>query len=210
MYVVRIAHVPAPGKANDLRAALEEHSKASNAAGGSYSMWQSLFTREQTFSNQIRYESLAALEAYQASAPNDSARAARLAKVNACLARPQNLELFEVLVPAQVTANPSYVLSATHWAAAGKFGELRELLEERVRTTVTGTVGAALLTQVAAEDGRNLRLNVLFPNLAGLEENRTANRTNVSLRAFQSKLENLVEPPIRQSLNRILLPFPSR
>lgn len=209
MYTVLIVHTPAPGKGPELRAALEEHSKVSNAAGGKYALFQSMYTREPAFVNAKRYDSLAALEAYQASMANDAARMARLTKVSACLARPQTSTLWENLTAAQVSAPPNYRLIVTFYPAVGKGGELRKVLEERARAGGKGLVGAALSTQVAPPDGANYRATLLFANLAGLEEWRHANQADPAFAAFQSRLVGLLDRPNRQILTRILLPFPT-
>jgi hypothetical protein len=211
MYTVRITHIPAAGKANDLCAALEEHSKASNAAGLSYAVSQPMYTREPSIINSLRYDNLAALEAYQQTGFNDPAAVARRAKIAPCLARPQTAELFETLVQPRLNgARASYVLRVSFYPALGRFGELRQLLEERARTPATGTISTGLAAQVAAEEGQNLVAAILFPSLAALEEFRKANQTDSAFQTFQAKLAGLVTRTLRQSLERVLVPFGAR
>src|SRR5688500_4846824 len=100
MYTLRISHTAAQGKGPALRAALEEHSKTSNAAGGRYGLQQRIYGSETSFINTMQFDGLAALDAYRAAAPSDAPRQARLSKINDCLARPQSMGLFQLLVPA--------------------------------------------------------------------------------------------------------------
>jgi len=206
MYTVRITHVPALGKGPALRAALEQHSKASNEAGGSYSVSQLLYTKEPAFLNSIRYDTLAALDAYQAALPNDTARQARLAKVNECLALPQTSELYEVLVPSQPTGPVNCSLRIKYFAASGKNQELREALERRLSMPRKGAVGAGLSSQVASNEGFNYVVSILFSNFAALEEFRQG---DPSVQAFQAQTASLLARPVTQQLSRILLPFPA-
>ncbi len=208
MYTVRISHVPATGKGPQLRTALEEHSKASNAEGGSYALSQQQYSPEPVFVNTMRYENLAAREAYIAA--NNEARQVRLAKVAEYLAQPQTAELHQVLLPASPTGEVNYVLGVTYFPAAGKGPEMRAILEERVRDRYpfAGNVGAALGTPVVGE-APSFTLNVLFPDLAGLEEFGKANQTDAAFQASQAKLSGLMSRPVRRELFRVLLPFPA-
>ena len=205
LYTVRISHVPAPGKGPQLRAALEEHSKAANAAGGSYGLSQRLYAPEAVFVNTLRYENLAALEAYNATALNDPARMARLAKVGEFVARPQTPELNEILVPGRPTGEVNYVLRITNYAVAGKAGELVQVLEKRASIPVKGTVGIAISTQVVSTDGPNFSTNVLFSSLAGIEEFRNATRADASFREFGAQMSTLTARPPRSELHRVLM-----
>jgi hypothetical protein len=207
-YTLRISHTPALGKGPALRAALEAHTKASNAAGGGYGLQQRLYASESAFVNLIQFDGLAALDADRAASPNDPARQARIAKINECLGRPQSTALFEGLVPNAATTPPAYVMRVNFTPALGKGPELRKVLEERVRAgTQKGSLATGLGTQVAPEDGVSFWINILFANLAGLEEFRAANQSDPSFQAFQTRLAGLIAAQPRQELSAVLVPL---
>ena len=203
MFTVRIAHYPAPGKATEMRAALEEHSKAMNAAGSPHNLTQLLYASEPTFVNSIRHESLAALEAYGPAHANDDAYRARTAKFLALDVRPTNSELYENLVATPVTGEINYTLRSTYEPALGKVAELRQALEKIVNTPTAGAVMKSLSAQVAPPDGVNFTVSVLFSSLAGLEEYRNAARTDPN----RGVVANLVARHARNALYRQLLRF---
>src|SRR5437773_1674226 len=123
MYRTHIAYVPALGQVEELRAALEEHVRASKAAGWSHALTELLFAPEPTLVNYIRHQSLAALEEYEARTASDPAYLARTARISACLARPQSVELYEDLGMV-IGTTWNYVLQTTLYPAAGKAGAL--------------------------------------------------------------------------------------
>ena len=209
MYTISISHSAAQGKAQELRAALEEHTKASNAAGGTYALQLSPYNHEPVLINTIWYDSLADREAYQTATANDKEAQARRNKIGEFLARPQTQELHEVLVPATPSGEVKYILRVTYFPSGGKGPELRQALEERVkgRGSVPGTVGAALVTQVAPE-AANFSINVLFPSLAGLEEWRSSLQSDKSFQTLQAKLRDLQDRNSRQELMHVLIPRP--
>lgn len=209
MYTVRISHHPAPGKGAELRAALEEHSRASNAAGSPHNVSQQLYASEATFVNAIRHESLAAIEAYGLRNASDPNYTARTARIGACVARPQNSELYENLVSAPVTDDVNYTLRMTYFPAAGKGGELRQALEKRATTPSSGSVGKRLSTQVVPPHGGNYTLTVLFSSLAGFEQYRAAQQGDAAVQAFVAQLTSLLAGPTHQELHRVLVRFPA-
>lgn len=203
MYAVRHLHIPAKGKAQQLRAALEEHTKASNAEGGSYSVSQELYSPEGAFINLVTYDSLAAIDEYNAS--RNPERLARITKIGELVER-RWMELHEWLLPPEPTGEFNYVLRINYSPQMGKGSELRKILAERVRSRYpfSGNVGAGLTTRALGE-GQELTVNVLFPNLAGLEEFRNANQTEASFQASQAKVVALLGKPGRQELLRVLM-----
>ena len=90
------------------------------------------------------------------------------------LSRPAASELCETLVPRQGSGRAKFALGIKHYPAAGKGPELRQFLEERVRTDIPGRIGAHLTTQVAPPDGATFLVPHLFASLAGLDEFRAA------------------------------------
>jgi hypothetical protein len=208
---LRISHTPALGKGPALRAALEAHTKASSAAGGRYGLQQRLYASEAAFINLIQFDGLAALDADRAASPTDSARQARIAKINENLGRPQSTALFETLVPVNAATPPAYTMRVNFTPALGKGPELRKVLEERVRAgTQKGSLATGLGTQVAPEDGASFSINVLFANLATYEEFRAANQSDPSFQAFQTRLAGLLTSQPRQELYAVLVPLGAR
>lgn len=208
MYTVRITHHPAPGKGPELRAALEEHSKAANAAGSPHNVSQLLYADEPTFVNSIRHESLAAIEAYTAKNAGDPTYAARTAKITACLARPQTQVLYENLVTAPRTGDANYALRITYHPASGKAAELRQAVEERAKTPSPGSVGKGVVSQVLGAGAPHLALNILFSSLAGFEEYLKARPANADVQSFAARIATLSTGG-HTDLYRILLPFPA-
>ena len=149
-------------------------------------MSQRQYAPEAVFVNTMRYENLAARDAYLAE--NNAARQARLAKVTECLAETQTQELQRNLI-LNLAGEFNYVLRVTYYPAMGKGPELRQALEERVRGrgAVAGSIGAGLTTQIAAETP-NMSINVLYPSLAGLEEWIDALQGDQAFRAFGAKI----------------------
>ena len=210
MYTVRISHIPTLGKGGQLLKALEEHSKASNAAGGSYSVSQRMYAPQGEYVNSIRFEDLESLEAYNASAPKDQARMARLAKVVECLAQPQTPLLYETIVPAHPTGEVKYTLRVVYQPSIGKGAEMRQVLEEGVSRypDVPGTVAGALSSQFVAEEA-NYVVTIGFSKLSGIEEMATTLRGDASFGTYQAKLAGLVSTRPRQELFRVTMPFPA-
>ncbi len=206
MYTVRITHHPAPGKAAELRAVLEEHSKASNAEGSPHNLSQPLYASEQTLVNGIRHESLAALEAYGIRSAGDPASTARRAKIGPFLDRPQTSELYENLVTTPRTGHVNYALRRTFYPAPGKGGELRQALEQRAKVPSTGSVGKGLSTQVLGPDRANFVLTTLFSSLEGFEQYLKAQPADAAVQSFVAQVGALSSGN-RTELHRILVPF---
>lgn len=206
MFRQRIIHIPAANKGPELRAALEEHSKASNAEGGRYSVSQQVYSPENAFINMVLYENLAALDAYNAK-PMDDGRRGRIAKIGEFSER-RWAELEEVLVNPQPTGDFNYVLRVIYSPLAGKGGDLRKTLEERIiGNSTSGVVGAGLGSSVVGESP-TLVANVLFSSLAGLEEFRSANQADPKFQAFGAKVGSLTSKPPRLELIHVLTRAP--
>ena len=207
MYIRRVIHHPAPGKATQLRDAIEQRCKTGNAGGTPHSLTQRLYTEDVVFVTAIRHEHLADIEDYAAAAPNDPVRQAEVAKINECITPPTSSELLEVLVPAEATGNATYALRTTYYVGLGKARDLRQALEKWVRVPRKGIVGAALLQQVAPPDGATFTTTVTFPSLGGLEEFRTAARGDPAVAAFNAEAASLQARPATAELYRVFVPF---
>src|SRR5713226_8464624 len=105
MYTQRIIHRPALGKGTELRAALEERNSAANAAA-SHALNVTMFALEPAYIHSIRFESLAAIEAYQEQQQGDAAFQAVGRKIMQCLSRPQGVLLYEELMGTEETTIP--------------------------------------------------------------------------------------------------------
>ncbi len=206
MYTVRITHHPADGKAGELRAALVEHSKASNAAGLAYNVTQLLYAKEPTFINSLRYENLAALEAYQNA--SDPARLARIAKINACVDRPDESALYENLGGRPLTGEVNYALHRRYYPAAGKAGELRKALEQRANTPSPGSVGKGLTTLVLGSAMAHFVLMTLFSSLEGFDQYLKAQPTDSAVQSFAAQVGSLSSAS-QTEMYRVLLRFPT-
>ena len=209
MYTQRIIHIAALGKNADLRRALEERNATANAAGSPHALQMRLFSPEPALIHSIRFENLAAIEVYQDKNAGDSNVAAQTAKISQFLARPQTSELYQTLVPAQVSGTPKFSLRNKRCPALGKGPELRRLLEEVARRSVPGRIGASLAAEFVTPDGPAFVTTSLFASLAGMDQYRAANTEDASFRALLSQVNALLARPAQQEILRILVPFPA-
>lgn len=207
MYTVRVTHYPAPGKAAEMRAALEEHSKASNAEGSPHNLAQPLYASEPAFVNGIRHESLAALEAYTARNAGNEAYRARTARFLALDCRPPTSALYENLLMASPTGDVNYALHRTFYPAPGKVAELRKALEQRAKTPSPGSVGKAVSALVLGPDSAHFMLTTLFSSLAGYEQYLKAQPADPGVQAFAAQVATLTSAGGRQQLHRVLVRF---
>ena len=117
----------------ELRAALEERNAAGNAAAP-HALWVNMFAPEPTLVHAIRFENLAAIEAYQDKQLADPAFLAQTGKIGQCLSRPQSVLLFEQLWRTGAATQPKFLLRTRLSPAAGKVagaaGRLRGAAEE--------------------------------------------------------------------------------
>jgi hypothetical protein len=208
MYTQTIIHAPALGKNAELRAALEERNTAANAAGSPHALAASMFALEPVLIHRIRFENLAAIEAYQDKQRTDSAFLAATAKIGQCLARPQSIVLHEELVMTPVTTPPKFLIINRICPAAGKAGEVRALIEDRISTAQPGLLGARLGVQVASLDGLAFRVTLLFASMAAIDDFRAAAITDAGTRQFLEAVASLSRTPVQQRWNRVLAPFP--
>ena len=210
MYVQRIIHVPALGKNAELRAALEERNTAGNALAP-HALSVSMFSLEPAFIHSIRFENLAAIEAYQEKQQADATRETWGRKITQCLARPQAVVLYEELgAPGQtgMGSPPKYIIRNRYSPAPGKGPELQAALQERVEKSRTaGPLGARLSRQVASIDGPAFAVSLYFASMAAIDEFRAANAKDSSLRPFLTQVASLVRAPMQQRINRLLIPF---
>jgi len=208
MYTQSIIHAPALGKNAELRAALEERNTAANAAGSPHALFASMFSLEPVLIHRIRFENLAAIEAYQDQQRGDPGFLAATAKIGQCLARPQAILLHEELAMTPATTPPKFLILNRICPAAGKAGEVRTLLEERIRTVQPGLSGARLSVQVASMDGLAFRVILLFASMAAIDEFRAAGAADAGTRQFLESVAGLSRTPVQQRWNRVLAPFP--
>jgi hypothetical protein len=209
MYTEVIIHHPAPGKGADLRAALEERSKAANAAGSPHLVAQLLYAEEPTFANLIRHDSLAAIDEYGNRRASDPSFQVFLSKTAAADARPPSIALYENLVAAQPTGPVNYALWRTFYPAPGKAGALRAAVEKRAHTSSPGAIGKAVYAQILGADRNHFVLVTLFPSLAGFESYLKAQPSDPSVQAFAAEVGTLAAAGGRSDLYRVTLPFPA-
>ncbi len=211
MYTQRIIHSPALGKNADLRAALEERNSSANAAAP-HALSVSMFALEPTFVHAIRFDNLAAIEAYQERLQGDAAFQAVSRKITQCLSRPQAVLLYEELAGAgAVTTTPKFLIRNRLCPAPGKVADLRAVIEERLgKGSTPGLAGAGLSRQVASLDGPAFSVTLLFGSLAEMDLFRAANDKDSSFVQYVNKVASLSRTPVQQRIQRILAPFPAR
>ena len=209
MYIQRILHVPALGKNAELRKALEARNSAGNAAAP-HALGVSMFALETVFSHSIRFENLAAIEAYQERQMANAEFQAQASAITQCLARPQGVLLYEELVGSQVTGPAKFLIRNRILPAPGKERELRGVLEERIKSPRSpGLAGARLSRQVASVDGPAFVTALLFASLADVDKFRASNDSDASFGQFVARVASLSRAPTQQRVTRILIPFPS-
>jgi hypothetical protein len=207
MYTQFVIHSPALGKNAELRAALEERNAAGNKAAP-HALWVNMFAPEPTFVHAIRFENLAAIEAYQDRQLADPAFLAGTRKIGQCLSRPQSVLLFEELWRTGAAAQPKFLLRTRLCPAAGKVAELRGVFEERQQKgPPPGATAAVFGQQVASVDGPAFAATLLFPSMAAIDEYRGAIAKDAEHQAFLGRAWSLLRTPPQQRLQRVLIPF---
>lgn len=207
MYTQRIIHFPALGKGPDLRKALEERNTSGNAQAP-HALSMNMFSPA-GFTHAIRFENLAALEAYS-ERPLDATFLAQTKKITECLGRERITFLYEQLATTgRPTATPKFLIRNRQEQAAGKGRELQAVLEERIHTARPGVVGARLERQVGSVTGPNFVVTLLFASLADMEKLFVANNADASFPAYQAKVASLTRAPVQQRIQRLIAPFPN-
>jgi len=169
-----------------------------------------MFALEPAFIHAIRFENLAAIEAYQDKQRADPAFLEGLRKVAECLSRPQSVLLFEELARTGAPGKPKFLLRNRLSPALGKVAELRGVFEERMKKGPPAGASAVVLSQqVASLDGPALTTTVLFASLAAMDEYRAATAKDADFQAFLNRVVSLLRTPPQQRVNRILIPFPA-
>ena len=210
MLVQRIIHYPAMGKAGELRAALEERSKAANASGSPHSLTQRMFWIEPALVHNIRFDNLAAIEAYQAKNVNDAAFREITGNIGSLLSRPQETELFETLATKPASTTPQFALLVRRYPSLDKVSEARKILEARVDASMPGRIGAAMSAQVFPPDGPVIVMNHVFASMASIDEYRAAiAQAPGGLDGRNSELASIERRTPQQAIYRILQPFPA-
>lgn len=208
MYTQRIIHFPAVGKNAELRAALEERNESGNAAAP-HALSVLMFSPEPAFIHSIRFENLAAIEAYQGRQP-DATFQAQGRKIDQCLARQRATVLYEELVgTGATTTTPRFLIRNRYCPAPGKGPELRAVLEERGRKERPGLAGARLSRQVGSPDGPAFSVTLLFGSMADMDLFLSANDKDPTFLPYVSKVASLSRAPLQQRIHRILAPFPA-
>jgi hypothetical protein len=208
MYTQRIIHVPVVGKSADLRAALLERNASGNA-DAPHALSVHMFAPQPGFVHSIRFENLAAIEAYQGR-QLDAAFLAQGRKIDQCLAQERVTVLYEELGGTGATAAPKFLIRNRYCPAPGKGAELRAVLEERVRKGGTpGLAGAGLSRQVASLDGPAFAVTLLFASMADMDLFRSANEKDATFLPYLNKVASLSRAPVQQRMQRILAPFPA-
>ena len=206
MYFRLVNHYPAMGKANELRALLEDRVKTENASGSSRSaLLTEMMGPEPILIQAIQHESFAAWQAHTARIGSDQSFQATAAKMQPTMSRPQTMELYNVIARYMTDKAANFLWSVSFYPALGKAADLRRLLEERVKTaTDRGAATASLLNRLYGPEGAYFMLANTFSDLAGLEAYRT-----VSQASPIPGLQAVTDSPTTQRLARVLIPFPA-
>ncbi len=99
MFIQRVVFHPAHGKAQELRALLEERVKFAQSQGRPAALTVQVFGAGGSYALALRYDTLAQLEERRRSLASDSAFQAWAAKVAAVTRQPPEADLLEVLIP---------------------------------------------------------------------------------------------------------------
>jgi len=99
MFIQRVVFHAAQGKAQELRALLEERAKSAQSQGRAAALSVQVFGTGGSYALAIRYDSLAELEERRRALASDSDFQAWAAKVAAVTRQPAESELMEVLIP---------------------------------------------------------------------------------------------------------------
>jgi len=99
MFIQRVVFHAAQGKAQELRALLEERAKLAESQGRAAALTVQVFGAGGSFALALRYNTLAELEERRRSIASDSSFQAWAAKVAAVTRQPAESELLEVLIP---------------------------------------------------------------------------------------------------------------
>ncbi len=99
MFIQRVVFHAAQGKAEELRALLEERAKLAQSQGRAASLAVQMFGAGGSYVLALRYDTLAELEERRRGLASDSAFQAWSAKVAAATRQPAELDLLEVLIP---------------------------------------------------------------------------------------------------------------
>ena len=206
MYVEQIRHNPAPGKAQELRSALEEWAKTAPSRGSAHNLISALLDPEgAVFVNGIRHEDLAAFGKYRAEAASRQGGP----YPQSLLSRPPERTLWEVLV--RVPAGgppPHYTFRTTFYPATGKAAGVRALLEEWVKARQASGSRQALAVQVFGQEGAVFAQNIQHPDLASLDARMHSFSQDPAAAARNEKLAPLLARPSKSELFQVLVPFP--
>jgi hypothetical protein len=99
MFIQRVVFHAAQGKAQELRALLEERAKLAQSQGRAASLTVQVFGAGGTYVLALRYDTLAELEKRRSDLASDSAFQAWAAKVAGVSRQPAESDLLEVLIP---------------------------------------------------------------------------------------------------------------
>ena len=211
MFNQRAVSYAAPGKGPELRAALEDRVKSVKSSGRSVAFGQQMFGGPggAGFVINIVYDNLAAVEAGRRHDQSDPAFVAYAAKLGALIARPVDVQLFEIVIPNPanpVLKAPFFTQRALNYPAQGKGPEVRALLEERVKSLHSGGQRANLSMGVYGSENPVFALTRAFQDLGALDAARSRNQSDSAFQAAQAKLGSLVRQPAQVQLGEVLIP----
>ena len=211
MYTQRIIHTPAVGKSQELRAVLLERNASGNA-DAPHALSVNLFSPQAGYVHAIRFENLAALEAYQERPSlRESTFQEQGRRIDQCLAQERVTFLYEeVASTGTPSSTPKFLIRNRLSQAPGKGAELRAVLEERLRTATPGLAGARLSQLVVSLNGPAYSTTLLFGSMADMDTFRAAQRNDPTFQPFLSKVASLTRGPVQQRMQRILAPFPTQ
>ncbi len=209
MYTQRIIHIPAVGKGPELRAALEARNAAADPAVP-HSLSTHMFSPSPAFVHSLRFENLAAIEAYEARRGQNPAFQAQGQRINDCLAQERISTLYRELSGTPMRGKAGFLIRNRYSPAPGKGPELQAVLAERIEKAANpGVAGARLSQQVGSLDGPAFAVTLLFGSMADMDTFFDANQTDPTFRPFLAKAASLCRAPVQQRIQRIIAPFPS-
>lgn len=212
MYTQRVTYYPAVGKGPELRALLEERVKHVQSAGAEVALGVRMFggPAGNPYIVNLRFQDLAAVEAYRRRNQADPAFAAYNAKVATTLSCAAEIELYETVIPNPATpalTAPYFTQRALFYPGQGKGPEVRALLEERVKGLQASGEHANLSMGVYGSENPMFAFARFFQNMAAVEATRVRNQSDAMFLAFQTKMNPLVRQPTKVEFGEVLIPI---
>lgn len=207
MYIQQTRHWPAPDKAPELRALLEDWAKNAPARGFRHNLTTPmLYSQGFVLVNGIWHETLADFQSYPQRSRAHPDHKAFTEKQAGLIARREQ-SLVEVLVPPHLTTPPTVQLRFFFAPALGKVQPVRTLLEERVKALQAAGTRVSLWRRLFHADGPGFTLNFSFDGMDALETWLQDSGREADVQAFSEKVHPLLARMPGSRLYQVLVPM---